>query len=320
MSNKILNARVQHKIDTWENWSKAENFIPLKGEIIIYTTNEKGEAETKIKIGDGTTKVNDLEFAVAGSASGEVGTNAIQSDWAQTDTTKLDYIKNKPEIGDNIEENSSKLATSGAVFEAIKKIASAGGIAYEAGKLTKIENNKISSTLGDKLNETFEIPVWEDFGTLDLVFEPDMGVYIPKEIALNPNDYMLSHFKSGAAPIQDLSAIEMYDPNEEKTYLLDATIATAIDLDGMQLIVGYNLNANLNTGEFSAIDDTKPITAIFYSYMTEDKTSYIYFPVTLIDYTGWSYKLRKVTPIVSLENISVSYDPDPFEGFYVRKS
>jgi hypothetical protein len=253
MSNKILNARVQHKIDTWENWSKAENFIPLKGEIIIYTTNEKGEAETKIKIGDGTTKVNDLEFAVAGSASGEVGTNAIQSDWAQTDTTKLDYIKNKPEIGDNIEENSSKLATSGAVFEAIKKIASAGGIVYEAGKLTKIENNKISSTLGDKLSETFEIPVWEDFGVLDLVFEPDMfgpniDVYVPKEPALNPNDYMLSHLKSGTAPIHDLSVIEMYDPNEEKTYLLDATMTTAFDQDGMQLIVGYNLNIDLNTG------------------------------------------------------------------------
>jgi hypothetical protein len=95
-----------------------------------------------------------LKFATAGSASGEVNTNTIQSDWAQTDATKLDYIKNKPEIGVDIEENSSKLATSGAVFEAIKKIASAGGIAYEAGKLTKIENNTISSTLGEKIGET----------------------------------------------------------------------------------------------------------------------------------------------------------------------
>jgi hypothetical protein len=94
MSNKILNARVQHKIDTWENWSKAENFIPLLGELIIYTTNEKGEAETKIKIGDGTTKVNDLEFAVANSASGD--TEFAQSDWAQIDSQAADYIKNKP--------------------------------------------------------------------------------------------------------------------------------------------------------------------------------------------------------------------------------
>jgi hypothetical protein len=39
-----------------------------------------------------------------------------------------------------------------------------------------------------------------------------------------------------------------------------------------------------------------------------------------MDYSGWSYKIRKVTPIVSLENINVSYDTTPFEGFYARKS
>lgn len=98
--SKQFNTRIQHKIDTYENWGKAENFIPLLGELIIYTTNEKGEAETKIKIGDGTTNVNDLEFAVAGSASGE--TEFAQSDWAQTDSQAADYIKNKP--GDEIKE------------------------------------------------------------------------------------------------------------------------------------------------------------------------------------------------------------------------
>lgn len=52
-----FNARLQHKIDTSENWSKATNFKPLKGEIIIYSDLKK------IKIGDGETLVNDLEFA-----------------------------------------------------------------------------------------------------------------------------------------------------------------------------------------------------------------------------------------------------------------
>lgn len=94
MSTKF-NTRIQNKIDTYENWSKAENFTPLLGELIIYTTNEKGEAETKIKIGDGITKVNDLEFAVSGSVF-------AQSDWAQTDSQAADYIKNKP--GDEIEK------------------------------------------------------------------------------------------------------------------------------------------------------------------------------------------------------------------------
>ncbi len=99
---KQFNTRIQHKIDTYENWNKAENFIPLEGELIIYTTNESGANETKIKIGDGKTLVKDLKFAAGGSASEEADTNAIQSDWAQADNTQLDYIKNKP--GDKIIE------------------------------------------------------------------------------------------------------------------------------------------------------------------------------------------------------------------------
>ena len=43
------------KEDTFENWSKAKNFIPKKNEIIIYTN-------MGTKIGDGQTKVNDLPF------------------------------------------------------------------------------------------------------------------------------------------------------------------------------------------------------------------------------------------------------------------
>ena len=56
MENKFLNSRIQHKIDTAENWGKAVNFIPLEGEIIVYSDLKK------IKIGDGVTKVNRLDF------------------------------------------------------------------------------------------------------------------------------------------------------------------------------------------------------------------------------------------------------------------
>ena len=51
-----INTRVAQKIDTSENWSKAVNFIPLKGEIIVYSDLNK------IKIGDGETNVNNLAF------------------------------------------------------------------------------------------------------------------------------------------------------------------------------------------------------------------------------------------------------------------
>ena len=51
-----INTRIQHKIDTAENWVKATNFYPLKGEIIIYSDLNK------IKIGDGNTSVINLPF------------------------------------------------------------------------------------------------------------------------------------------------------------------------------------------------------------------------------------------------------------------
>lgn len=59
MANKIFQGRIVQKHDTKANWDKATNFVPLKGEIIIY------DDLNKIKIGDGSTKINDLKFDTA---------------------------------------------------------------------------------------------------------------------------------------------------------------------------------------------------------------------------------------------------------------
>lgn len=62
MANKTFQGRIVQKHDTEANWKKAINFIPLKGEIIIYDKDEYGF--TRIKIGDGATKINDLPFLI----------------------------------------------------------------------------------------------------------------------------------------------------------------------------------------------------------------------------------------------------------------
>ena len=56
MANKLLKTRMQQKIDTSQNWAKATNFVPLNGEICIYSDLHR------MKVGDGTTKINDLDF------------------------------------------------------------------------------------------------------------------------------------------------------------------------------------------------------------------------------------------------------------------
>ena len=53
------------KIESSENWEKAKNFIPKKGQIIIYDGIKENDSyiqSPKIKIGDGIHKVSDLPF------------------------------------------------------------------------------------------------------------------------------------------------------------------------------------------------------------------------------------------------------------------
>lgn len=72
----MIDARIQLKRDTTENWNNARGFIPREGEVIIYTdyetktytVEEYGETVTKtvqipnIKIGTGNAYVQDLPF------------------------------------------------------------------------------------------------------------------------------------------------------------------------------------------------------------------------------------------------------------------
>lgn len=74
--SSTINTRIQLKRDTTENWNNARGFIPMAGEVIVYTdyetktytVEEYGETVTKtveipnIKIGTGNAYVQDLGF------------------------------------------------------------------------------------------------------------------------------------------------------------------------------------------------------------------------------------------------------------------
>lgn len=67
-----VNARIQLKRDTTANWNAARGFVPMAGEIIIYTDYNSYQKEVNgriktilipgIKIGDGGAYVQDLPF------------------------------------------------------------------------------------------------------------------------------------------------------------------------------------------------------------------------------------------------------------------
>ena len=58
---KNLNTRIQLKNDTEAHWNLATNFIPLMGEVIIYTADDT-HPFSRLKVGDGNTNVINLPF------------------------------------------------------------------------------------------------------------------------------------------------------------------------------------------------------------------------------------------------------------------
>ena len=75
-TEKQFNSRMQQKIDTTANWGKATNFVPKKGEIIVYSDGG-GIGVPKIKVGDGATVVGSLKFLVDGNITWGANQNAI---------------------------------------------------------------------------------------------------------------------------------------------------------------------------------------------------------------------------------------------------
>lgn len=57
-----INSRIINKHDTEANWLNAADFVPKIGEIVIYDADTT-TPYARVKIGDGTTPINDLPFA-----------------------------------------------------------------------------------------------------------------------------------------------------------------------------------------------------------------------------------------------------------------
>ena len=70
-TEKNIKTRLQLKTDTAENWAKATNFVPKKGEPIIY--QDPADNYSKLKIGDEVHTVEELPFAADGSQSIYIG-------------------------------------------------------------------------------------------------------------------------------------------------------------------------------------------------------------------------------------------------------
>lgn len=70
-TEKTLKARIVHKHDVQSNWEKATFFTPKEGELIVYEADESVDFP-RLKVGDGTSNVNDLPFVAEALTTADI--------------------------------------------------------------------------------------------------------------------------------------------------------------------------------------------------------------------------------------------------------
>lgn len=112
MPNRTLNTRIQLKYDTEANWNKALNFIPKKGEAIIYSTDST-HPFPRLKVGDGNAYVTDLPFIDASTVGGKNVLIDTTANW----NSRLNFV---PKQGDLIFYSDKIIDNNGISIPGLK--------------------------------------------------------------------------------------------------------------------------------------------------------------------------------------------------------
>lgn len=146
-TEKKITSRIQHKHDVAANWEKATNFIPKKGEIIIYdaeyNTNGVETTPVRFKIGNGSATVNALPFAVIDYGSDietlwqEVADNSTAIGTLQgTIVPKTRKINDKT-LSSDITLGASDVGVTETAFPGLKKTGTVTSVAVKMNGAVK---------------------------------------------------------------------------------------------------------------------------------------------------------------------------------------
>ena len=137
-TEKKITSRIQQKHDVAANWAKATNFIPKKGEIIIYDAeyNASGEETqaVRFKIGDGSKTVNNLPFAVIDYSSDietleqEVANNSTAIGALQENTVPKTRKINNKALSSDITLGAADVGVNETTFPGLKKTGTVTGV------------------------------------------------------------------------------------------------------------------------------------------------------------------------------------------------
>ena len=172
MANNTFQGRIIQKHDTKANWDKATNFVPLKGEIIIYDDLKK------IKIGDGVTKIGNLVFIndldtingkylplTGGTMTGNININNktitnLKTPTADTEAANKKYVDDQIAANDHIVNRFTFTATAGQSTFTIPfdfKDSSALTIYYNGIMMRETDNYTVSGKVITLVGFTAEV-------------------------------------------------------------------------------------------------------------------------------------------------------------------
>lgn len=137
-TEKKINSRIQQKHDVAANWAKATNFIPKKGEIVIYDAeyNASGEETqaVRFKIGDGSKTVGALPFAVIDYGSDiktldqKVTNNSTAIGTLQENTVPKTRKINNKALSSDITLGAADVGVNETAFPGLKKTGTVTGV------------------------------------------------------------------------------------------------------------------------------------------------------------------------------------------------
>lgn len=198
-TEKKITSRIQQKHDVAANWAKATNFIPKKGEIIIYDAeyNASGEETqaVRFKIGDGSKTVNNLPFAVIDYSSDietleqKVANNSTAIGALQENTVPKTRKINNKALSSDITLGAADVGVNETTFPGLKKTGTVTSVAVkmngsEKGKVTSSGTIDLGTVLtshqdiSGKLDKTtYEVNKTIDFGSSGVLYVGKFKVY-----------------------------------------------------------------------------------------------------------------------------------------------
>lgn len=266
MIERNIQSRIVNKHDIEKNWNKAVNFIPKKGEFIIYDIDENYDYP-RLKVGDGATVVGQLPFIDSDVrnliAELTIRLNAL----ADSDDTTLDqlseivaYIKSNKDlisaittdkvsvedIVDNLTTNATNKPLSAAQGMQLKKLVDTKvdkveGKGLSSNDYTDIEKTKLASIQEGAVsswNDLNDKPFGEEISNLGDTLTYD-GT--PSRYAVSLGSVSMEHVSDSTPKLADLAnAILTFGTNEVVNYEFSLSVSNVIPNGTMLTVVVNN--------------------------------------------------------------------------------